>query len=605
MDKISPAIKHSFNARVQNGLMVGLGVLLVCASGWLIHTYLLYYQDRFYPKTFIDDVNVSGLTKDEARVKIQAQFSSNFTDADKLVLLAPQQDLRLEKSLGELGVSHNLEEILDQALTINRQQHWSPKVGQIWRQHFSPARYEVQLRYGEDSLLDLLQEFKGLVDQVGQKPQARLIGRQVSIEPGQDAYELLVEESKQQLLANLFTRRFRELTPADLTQTIVVDQPIVALQDEQLAAARERAALFLPHQITWQHEYQKITLSSAQILTVLSWPTGVDQDELTQLLDELADQVNRPSQDAVLRLKQDSLVVEEFQPDQAGLELNVVAAATMLQDLLAQIETGQTTTNSHLLALPVQASPATITLADTNDLGIQEVIGFGESWYAHSIPNRAYNVDLATARISNHIVRPGAEYSFNKALGEVSAKTGYRDAYIIEGGMTKLSAGGGVCQVSTTLFRSLLDSGVKVSKRLPHAYRVSYYEINNEPGLDATVYAGEVDLRFINDTPGHLLISCSSDIKQLYMSCKLYGTSDGRSTEIINYKKWDQRPALPTVYIDDSSLAPGQLKQIDWSASGIKTEFVNVIRDASGEVLRQDRYYSNYRSWAAKYLRGI
>lgn len=89
------------------------------------------------------------------------------------------------------------------------------------------------------------------------------------------------------------------------------------------------------------------------------------------------------------------------------------------------------------------------------------------------------------------------------------------------------------------------------------------------------------------------------------MFCKLYGTSDGRSTEITKYRKWGQSSALPTVYIPDPSLKPGQLKQIDWSASGIKTEFTNVIRDKDGAVVREDYYRSSYRSWAAKYLQGV
>ena len=89
------------------------------------------------------------------------------------------------------------------------------------------------------------------------------------------------------------------------------------------------------------------------------------------------------------------------------------------------------------------------------------------------------------------------------------------------------------------------------------------------------------------------------------MFCKLYGTNDGRSTKIIKYRKWGQSPALPTVYIPDPSLKPGQLKQIDWSASGIKAEFTNVIYDKNGEMIREDYYYSSYRPWAAKFLQGI
>ena len=189
-------------------------------------------------------------------------------------------------------------------------------------------------------------------------------------------------------------------------------------------------------------------------------------------------------------------------------------------------------------------------------------------------------------------------------MGEVSTETEYKAAYIIQNGQTVLAPGGGVCQVSSTLFRALLDSGLKVSKRLAHSYRVSYYEINNEPGFDATVYSGNIDLRFINDTEHFILLHFDTDSENLYMDAKIYGTSDGRTTEIIGYRKWGYQAAAAPVYLTDPSLAPGQIKQIDWSATGIKAEFTNVIKDKNGQVLREDSYYSNYQPWSAKYLVG-
>ena len=261
-------------------------------------------------------------------------------------------------------------------------------------------------------------------------------------------------------------------------------------------------------------------------------------------------------------------------------------------------------TQSGTLKLPTIALPPQQSLADTNNLGIKEVIGFGESWYAGSIPGRIHNVSLTAGRINNYLLAPGEEFSFNKALGPVSAATGFKPGYIIQGGRSVLADGGGVCQVSSTVFRALLDAGVKITRRLPHSYRVSYYEIGNQPGFDATVYAGGVDLRFVNDTPGHILISTQTDSKRLYMSVTLYGTSDGRYSEILDYKQWDAKGAPATEYIEDLSLAPGTRQQIDWPAGGVKTQFRNVVYRANGEVLYDDTYYSNYQPWSAKFLVG-
>src|SRR5690606_10285855 len=150
---------------------------------------------------------------------------------------------------------------------------------------------------------------------------------------------------------------------------------------------------------------------------------------------------------------------------------------------------------------------------------------------------------------------------------DVSAETGFQPAYVIKNGQTVLGDGGGVCQVSTTVFRAVLDAGLKVTRRLPHSYRVSYYELNSKPGVDATVYSGNIDLRFINDTDHAILIHAEADSKNLYMKVELYGTSDGRTTEIVDHVTWDYRPAPAAVYIPDPTLPAGQTKQVDWAAS--------------------------------------
>jgi vancomycin resistance protein YoaR len=168
-----------------------------------------------------------------------------------------------------------------------------------------------------------------------------------------------------------------------------------------------------------------------------------------------------------------------------------------------------------------------------------------------------------------------------------------------------LGDGGGVCQVGTTLFRSVLNAGLKITPRLPHSYRVSYYELDRKPGVDATVYAGDTDFRFINDTPEHILIHAESDSKNLYMSVNIYGTSDGRTTELKDHITWNARPAPAPQYFPDPTLPVGKLVQIDWAASGISSSFINVIKDKNGKVIREDKYVSNYRPWSAKYLQGV
>jgi vancomycin resistance protein YoaR len=396
----------------------------------------------------------------------------------------------------------------------------------------------------------------------------------------------------------------------DTTLTIPAVTTLVSeeLTDEQVTHAQERAEKIIGEQLVFEHDRSRRTLSDTDLIPLLTLPDGYQLDPVDDTLKAWARDLNRTPQNAEFVYNPDTLTVTTFIPDRAGQMLDVSAVKQRIEEGLRELEgtdTANLTDSAVTKTLVVIETPADVTLAETNDLGINERIGFGESYYAHSIPSRIHNVALTAARINFTIVKPGEEFSFNKALGDVSSATGFQPAYVIKDGATVLGDGGGVCQVSSTLFRALLDSGLKITRRLPHSYRVSYYELDRKPGFDATVYAGEVDLRFVNDTDHAVLVYTHTDSDNLYMFIELYGTSDGRTTGIVDYQSWDARPALPTVYVPDPTLAPGQLKQIDWSAPGIKAQFTHIIRDKDGNLMSEKEYYSNYRPWAAKFLQGI
>lgn len=357
----------------------------------------------------------------------------------------------------------------------------------------------------------------------------------------------------------------------------------------------------------------------------LSSVVAVNQDLVTQIARDWSQKIDRPPQDPVFDVNPTSLKVTKFVPPLDGLVVNQIELQQLIARYLNQVvhqakilELAKVANDPTLiekvkgdpdqlastLPLPLSVQPPTTSLADTNNLGINEKIGHGQSRYAGSIATRIHNVSLATSRVNLIILKPGQEFGFNDHLGDVSSATGFKPAYIIRSGRTELGDGGGVCQVSTTMFRAALDSGLKITKRLPHSYRVSYYELDTKPGIDATVFAGEVDLRFVNDTPGHILIHGQADPKTLTMYYDFYGTNDGRKATISNHTTWAATPPLPPEYIYDPSIAPGQRKQIDWSAPGLKAKFTYTVVDRLGNPLHNQIFTSNYRPWSAKYLVG-
>jgi vancomycin resistance protein YoaR len=204
--------------------------------------------------------------------------------------------------------------------------------------------------------------------------------------------------------------------------------------------------------------------------------------------------------------------------------------------------------------------------------------------------------------LNGTIIKPGEVFSFNKAVGDISVFNGYRQAYVISGGKTVLGDGGGVCQVSTTLFRAALDAGLPIVERNPHAYRVSYYEAETGPGIDAAIYTPNVDLKFKNDTPNHLLIQTYVDLQTNRLTFALYGTPDDREVSISKPVITSETPAPEPSYQDDPTLPKGEVKQVDFAASGANVYFTRTVTK-DGDT-KTDKFSSNYRPWQAVYLRG-
>ena len=196
------------------------------------------------------------------------------------------------------------------------------------------------------------------------------------------------------------------------------------------------------------------------------------------------------------------------------------------------------------------------------------------------------------------------------ALGNISLENGYAEALIIYGGQTIQGVGGGVCQVSTTLFRTAFFAGFPIDERHPHAYRVSYYEKvagnnrdSNLAGLDATVYIPLVDLKFTNDTPYWLLMEAYVNRAASRLTWKFYSTYDGRtmewSTTGLTNKVEPQKP----LYVLNEELDKGEIKQVDWEAEGADVA-INRVVFKDGDVLFEDDFFTRYAPWRAVYEYG-
>jgi vancomycin resistance protein YoaR len=554
------------------------------------------YQDRFFPNTMVDGVDVSGKTKQEVREILLSRSEQ----APEFSLTIGVDDIKVASTAAQLGGYFNYEDTIERAFAEEKKGSFLNHAWRIIQPDASSQTFTTPYQLDNELVRKQISLLASKVNIAEEQPSAVLkisgVPGSLKLTPGKSGRK--VDE------AETFQKISERIQQTDVHVPAVVASISAGLNPDQLDPALARAKKLVNKKITLRAENVFREMNDQLLINILAFPEGVSEKNLEPVISQLSKEVNRPPQNAEFEYDKESLKVTKFSPPRKGLALNTTQFKEDVASTIREFENDPNKASTEL-ALAVQETEPDKTLAETNDLGIKERIGFGESQYAHSIPNRVINVALTASRINNTLVKPGEEFSFNKSLGEVSAKTGFKPAYVISGGKTVLGDGGGVCQVSTTLFRSLLNAGLPITKRKAHSYRVSYYELNSKPGIDATVYSGDVDLRFINDTGHYLLIHTQADSQKLYMTVEIYGTSDGRTAEISDHKVYDFRPAPPPLYVDDASIPKGQVKQIDFAASGVRASFHNIVKDKDGKLIRDDVYQSNYVPWQAVYLRGI
>ena len=323
-----------------------------------------------------------------------------------------------------------------------------------------------------------------------------------------------------------------------------------------------------------------------------------DNNELKDFLSTSEEKYNLPAKNALFKFEKGKVI--EFRKESDGLK---ILTEKFLPDFDKVINELKTDLANKKVVLNSEVIKPEIKLSDINEYGIEEFIAEGKSDFSHSIPQRIHNIILAASKFNGVLIPKGKEFSFNDTIGDISSLTGYQPAYIIKEGKTVLGDGGGVCQVSTTLFRAALNAGLPIIERNAHAYRVGYYENDSQPGFDATVYSPTVDLKIKNDTPGYILIETDIDKENNLLTFKFYGKKDDRRIEVSKATVYDVVPALPPKYQDDPTLKKGVTKQVDFAAGGAKAFFSYKV--FKGDKLAIDTtFYSNFRPWAAVYLVG-
>ena len=410
--------------------------------------------------------------------------------------------------------------------------------------------------------------------------EAKLVRRGLGIElvPGQSG-RMLDREAAEATIVRSLARLARGAPVALPVTTDPVD-----VTAAELAVARRHAETALSAPVRLQHDGTRWKLPRWRIAELLSLPSGgstrvaIAGPGAEAWFDKLRKTVERAPVDAGFQTNPGGI---EIVPDKPGLGIDVPATA---KALLA----AATSSTSRTAELAVRAAPAERTTADAKAMGITGVVGSYSTTYG-GIPSRLHNVALVAQLIDGALIAPGETFSFNGTTGERTAEKGFQEAPVIINGELQTGLGGGICQVSTTLFNAAYEGGLQMEERTNHALYISHYPL----GRDATVNYPDLDLKFTNDTDKWLLLR--TFVGSGSLTVNLYGTPQDRRVETAAQPL--RVVGAPKVKrVPDPTLLKGKSEVLEYGQPARTTSVSRTVYDANGTVLHEDTWYSSYRS---------
>lgn len=579
--------------------------------------YNLFYSFRILPNSYFAGSDISGKRFSEAERQISERLNS-FERAPLDLVIEGQT---IQADLTSLGISFNKEQLQSKIKEENRNNLWqlrSFKTKRITPEYsvdfekFS-AQLDFLLKNYETPATDATITHQGGKFVIKDEKTGNVVDRTKLV---LDLRNLLENFSSKTIEVNKITtnprvKREGAQKALDKINLLSGQKIILTFGQDNWEISGKRLLDLLRLSPTDYEEGYLAKLNFGGQLTILTQLELADSEDLAikvtvnrrgldNFIGEIAKSIDKQTVDATIKFDGERVV--EFTPAIDGQKLDLEQTKNLILETIA-VE-NPLAKKSITIKLPVTVTPAKIASQEINSLGIKELIGRGVSYFVGSIPNRVHNIKLAALRASGTIVKPGEIFSFNKTVGEVSSATGYKQAYVISSGRTVLDDGGGICQVSTTLFRAVLNAGLPIAARTAHAYRVGYYEQRGfKPGLDATVWAPSVDFQFRNETDNHVLVQAIVDTANAKLEIDIYGTKDGRRIEITESVVSNRKPALADKYQEDPSLPRGVVKQVDFSAEGALVTFSRKVF-RGGTIIIDETFKSNYRPWQAVYLVG-
>lgn len=566
-------------------LLLGLAFLLV-----LLLVPILYQQaheGRIYPGVYVGPVNVGRMTAEEAASALRASAQG------------PGAPVRVnadgrEWSLAPDAASYDVDASVAAAYALGRDGGRGARMARMLALRFRPQVVRPAVEVDEALLRAELERVAAEIAVAPRNAELTLSGTHVKATDPVDGQALDVEEAVGRIaaLARLGTW---PIGPEELKLSRVPPE----VSDAAAAFALARHLLSAPLELTAEGRTYALppeSLARAMTTRTVDGSAALDIDPvvLGELLADPIEELEVPPREPRFHYDDASgrlLPVDGSEKGAPGLRVDVEATARRIRELGLSDE--------RRVAIAVEEQPPlTQSVSDASELGIDGLLHEETSYFRGSSAARVHNIGLAASKFDGVLIPPGRTVSFNELIGDISEEVGYEETLIILDGATADGVGGGVCQVSTTLYRAAWWTGMPIVERLAHGYRVGYYEQNAPTGMDATIFRPYVDLKFDNDSEGYLLIETETDPANASLTFRFYGKDSGRVVEMEGPEVSDVTQPPPAQVEVDLSLPPGASETVELSRTGSTVRVTRIVTEPDGEERRED-FVSRYEPTGA------
>lgn len=350
----------------------------------------------------------------------------------------------------------------------------------------------------------------------------------------------------------------------------LVEHPSYYIEDKNLIIVRGNSGIEL-----LQDETKELILSNVESLSSsnsIDMPTqNVEPNKID--IDKIHEEIYSEPENAYF-------VNEPFELNVGSSGTDFAISLNEAKNLLAE--------EKDEYIIPLKITPPEVSVEDLGNDIFKDNLGAYSSYYNISNYNRSINVELASKKINNVILLPGETFSYNQVVGERTFENGFKEASVYTSSGVVNGLGGGICQVSSTLYNSVLLANLEVVERRNHRYAVSYVPL----GRDATVAYGSIDFRFKNNRTYPIKIVSYAQNGVLNIS--IMGIKEKTEYEVSITTNKLQTIPYQTKYIEDSSLPAGTQKQTQYGDNGYKYETYKTLslngNVVSSELISNDSY---------------